>query len=165
MKKLLKYKYPIIFLCILLFGFIQYEKKVEQYLNINTTSICGEYPKSYMGEDINQTQMKVFLNELSLKNLIFDLKIICLGELLQNNDQYYFVSYSKKYYIVFSQVVIFILLLVNKKISFNSTIKILLFFQFIIQLIFNFRLEINMFNYVSIFSTASFLVILNEMKK
>lgn len=119
--------------------------------------------------EIMNSGVKVYLEDLTLKELVSNKKFLCMGKvdniINENNQIYYGVVYSRSGYLLLSQVIPFLLLLLLRKISIRAFISILVLSQFVIQYFFHYKFGLNFVNSVSFFQTLFFSFIFYEMKK
>ena len=118
--------------------------------------------------EIMNSGVKVYLEDLSLNELIGNKKFLCIGKvnniINENNQIFYSVVYSRSAYVLLSQVLP-LLLLLFKQLSIRAFISILVVSQFFIQYFFHYNFGLNFVNSVSFFQTLFLSLIFYEMKK
>lgn len=118
--------------------------------------------------EIMNSGVKVYLEDLSLNELIRNKKFLCIGKvnniINENNQIFYSVVYSRSAYVLLSQVLP-LLLLLFKQLSIRAFISILVVSQFFIQYFFHYNFGLNFVNSVSFFQTLFLSLIFYEMKK
>lgn len=118
--------------------------------------------------EIMNSGVKVYLEDLSLNELISNKKFLCIGKvnniINENNQIFYSAVYSRSAYVLLSQVLP-LLLLFFKQLSIRAFISILVVSQFFIQYFFHYNFGLNFVNSVSFFQTLFFSLIFYEMKK
>jgi len=119
--------------------------------------------------EIMNSEIKVYLEDLTLKEFVSNKKFLCIGKvdniINENNQIYYGVVYSRSAYALLSLVVPLLLLLLLKQISIRAFISILVLSQLAIQYFFHYNFGLNIVNSVSFFQTLFFSLIFYEMKK
>lgn len=117
--------------------------------------------KPYLGKND-----KVYIQDISLKQFLNSNSFLCLGKIkslkIDNNQTNYTVYFSRLSYVLFAQILPLGFLLIKYKIRLNILIIFLVFYQILIQLIFNYRFGLNLLNTVSVFTTLLVIFLLIE---
>lgn len=133
--------------------------------NSNQTSVCvnsNKFIEFYLPES------KVLLIDLTLIEFLKNKNYLCMGEVSNRFEKdgtfYYEVFYSHISYILFTQLFPFISFLILIKSQFFKSISLLIPYQIILQILFNYKIGFNMVNNVLI-STSLYLFTMIYLKR
>ena len=121
-------------------------------------------------QDLNKTLGdgdKVYLKDIDLKIFFSQKKYLCMGKIynltIKDNITYFEVLYSRVAYLISSQLLPILFLLLFRKINWKFFVSVLIFYQLLVQMVFNYKFGLNLINSVSVFTSLMIAAYLYEV--
>lgn len=111
-------------------------------------------------------QDKFYLKDLNVFDFIKDFNFLCIGRIeninIDNDSKQIFIFASRGPYVLLSQIFPLFSLIFLKRINLKISITLLILYQLVVQLIFNYQSDFNILNNVSYFGVLIMSIYLIE---